>query len=102
MRKNFFSGTSMKSARSIHISPPNGILRVPADSSSGLFGNSTILEPPPQLSITTFTGSRTAMRRVAVWLSSSRTHHSRSAGSLSDSTFETPTRAQNSRIAPGV
>ena len=40
--------------------------------------------------------------RVAVWLSSSRTHHSRSAGSLSLSNFETPTRAQNSRIAPGV
>ena len=42
------------------------------------------------------------MRRNAVLFSSSRTHHSSSAVSLSLSTFVTPTRSQNSRIAPGV
>ena len=57
---------------------------------------------PSKLSITTFTGARTAIRRIAVRLSSSLTHHPKSAGSLSDSTLETPIRSQNSRIAPGV
>ena len=41
------------------------------------------------------------MRRAAVLLSSSRTHHSSSAGSLSLSIFVTPTRSQNARIAAG-
>ena len=101
MRKNFFSGTSRKSARSIQISREKPTLRVPAVSSSGLFWSSTS-RVPSKLSMTTFTGSRTAMRRVAVLLRSSRTHHSRRAGSDSLSTLETPTLSQNSRIAAGV
>ncbi len=39
-RKNFRTGSSMKSSRSIQSSREKGTLRVPADGSSGLLGTS--------------------------------------------------------------
>ena len=90
----------MKSARSTQSSRPKRTLRVPAAGSSGLFTAShSCVSPSGMLSITSFTGSSTAMRRAAVRLSTSRTACSRMPTSVVEMNFVTPTPSQNARTA---
>ncbi|CSA09403.1 Uncharacterised protein [Vibrio cholerae] len=95
--------SSRKSSRSIHNSRVNGTSRSPI---SGLFGwlasvkVSTV--PAAKFSITSLTGSRTAIARGAFSLRSSRIQDSNALYSIMFSCLVTPMRLQNSRIALGV
>ena len=98
----FGGGTSRKSSRSMKSVPENGTARVPCDASSGLFTASSVsIFPSGQFVRTTFTGSRTPMKRGARLLRSSRRQCSRSSTSTTLLRLARPMRSQNSRMRLG-
>ena len=102
-RKKPFTGSSMKSSRSIYISFPILTFLLPALSSSGLFSaSSSSTKSSGQFSRTTLRGRSTAIPRCAVLLSSSLRQCCRSSTSTMLSAFATPISLQNRLMDSGV